>query len=74
MKDNEIIELYWTRDESAISATADAYGNYDGIIYESTVCPIAKNIVLFNKEYAKPFGDVQDYIIPSQSLATDKPF
>jgi RNA polymerase sigma-70 factor (ECF subfamily) len=28
MKDTEIIELYWNRDESAISATADVYGNY----------------------------------------------
>ena len=28
MKDNEIIELYWNRDESAIKATADTYGNY----------------------------------------------
>ena len=28
MKDNEIIELYWNRDEAAIAATADIYGNY----------------------------------------------
>jgi len=28
MKDNEIIELYWSRDEGAITATADTYGNY----------------------------------------------
>lgn len=28
MKDNEIIELYWNRDEAAITATADTYGNY----------------------------------------------
>ncbi len=28
MKDNEIIKLYWDRDEAAITATADAYGNY----------------------------------------------
>lgn len=28
MKDTEIIELYWNRDESAIAATADVYGNY----------------------------------------------
>ena len=28
MKDTEFIELYWNRDESAISATADVYGNY----------------------------------------------
>ena len=28
MKDNEIIELYWKRDEAAIAATAESYGNY----------------------------------------------
>ena len=28
MKDTEIIELYWNRDEAAISATADTYGSY----------------------------------------------
>ena len=28
MKDNEIINLYWSRDEAAITATAGTYGNY----------------------------------------------
>ena len=28
MKDHEIIDLYWNRDEAAITATADAYGKY----------------------------------------------
>lgn len=28
MKDNEIIDLYWERNESAISATSDKYGSY----------------------------------------------
>ena len=28
MKDTEIIELYWNRDEAAITASADTYGNY----------------------------------------------
>lgn len=28
MKDQEIIDLYWRRDEAAISATADTYGKY----------------------------------------------
>lgn len=28
MKDNEIIELYWERNEAAITATAEKYGNY----------------------------------------------
>ena len=28
MKDNEIIELYWARNEGAITATAEKYGSY----------------------------------------------
>lgn len=28
MKDIDIIDLYWERDESAIAATAEKYGNY----------------------------------------------
>ena len=28
MKDNEIIELYWKRNEAAIAVTADKYGSY----------------------------------------------
>jgi len=28
MKDTEIVELYWSRDEAAIAATAESYGNY----------------------------------------------
>ena len=28
MKDNEILDLYWNRDESAIKLTADTYGKY----------------------------------------------
>lgn len=36
---------------------------FDGIVYSSTVCPESKNIVLFNKNYAVPCGDVLDYII-----------
>ena len=28
MKDHEIIELYWVRNESAIAATAEKYGSY----------------------------------------------
>ena len=28
MKDNDIIALYWNRDETAIAATAEIYGNY----------------------------------------------
>lgn len=44
MKDNEIIELYWNRDEAAIAATADTYGNY--------CYSIAYNI-LYNNEDAQ---------------------
>ena len=28
MKDAQIVELYWKRDEAAIAATAESYGNY----------------------------------------------
>ena len=28
MRDHEIIELYWARNESAIAVTAEKYGNY----------------------------------------------
>lgn len=28
MKDEEIVRMYWSRDEQAIPATADKYGNY----------------------------------------------
>ena len=28
MRDHEIIELYWARNESAIAATAEKYGSY----------------------------------------------
>ena len=28
MKDAQIVELYWKRDEAAIAATAEVYGNY----------------------------------------------
>ena len=28
MKDAEIVELYWNRDEAAIAATSERYGNY----------------------------------------------
>ncbi len=44
MKDNEIIDLYWNRDEAAITVTADTYGNY--------CYSIAYNI-LYNNEDAE---------------------
>jgi len=36
---------------------------FDGIVYSSTVYPTAKNVVLFDKKYAIPYGKVADYII-----------
>lgn len=38
MKDNEIIELYWNRDEAAITATADTYGSYCYSIAYNILC------------------------------------
>ena len=38
MKDNEIINLYWSRDEAAITATADTYGNYCYTIAYNILC------------------------------------
>lgn len=32
---------------------------YTGIIYGSTVCPVGKNIVLFDKHMAYPIGDIE---------------
>lgn len=36
---------------------------YIGIIYRSTVCSVGRNIVLFDKNIAQPFGSIKDYII-----------
>jgi len=44
MKDHEIIDLYWTRNESAIAATAEKYGNY---------CHTIAYNILHNKEDAE---------------------
>mgnify|MGYP000081358502 CR=1 FL=1 len=44
MKDHEIIELYWARNESAITATTEKYGNY---------CDTIADIILRNIEYAE---------------------
>ena len=41
MKDHEIIELYWARNESAITATTEKYGNY---------CHMIAYNILRNKE------------------------
>ena len=44
MKDREIIELYWARNESAIAVTAEKYGNY---------CYTIAHNILHNKEDAE---------------------
>lgn len=36
---------------------------YSGIIFGSTVCPVGKNIVLFDKEMAQPIGKIDINII-----------
>lgn len=36
---------------------------YSGIVYGSTVCPVGKNIVLFDKQMACPVGIIEDYEI-----------
>lgn len=36
---------------------------YSGIVYGSTVYPLGKNIVLFNKQMAHPTGTIEDYEI-----------
>lgn len=36
---------------------------YSGIVYGSTVCPVGKNIVLFDKHMACPVGAIEDYKI-----------
>lgn len=36
---------------------------YSGIVYGSTVCPVGKNIVLFDKRMACPIGAIEDYQI-----------
>lgn len=36
---------------------------YSGIVYSSTVCPVGKNVVLFDKQMACPIGIIEDYLI-----------
>ncbi len=43
MDDEKIVQLYWNRDEQAIPATAQKYGNY--------CTSIAKNKLLWNGRY-----------------------
>lgn len=37
---------------------------YSGIIYGSTVSEVGRNIVLFDKEIAKPCGSIEKYTVP----------
>jgi len=36
---------------------------YSGIIYGSTVSEVGRNIVLFDKEIAKPCGSIEKYTV-----------
>lgn len=36
---------------------------FSGIIYKSTVCEGGKNLVLFDKTYAHPHGDIIDTVL-----------
>lgn len=36
---------------------------YSGIIYKSTVCKEGKNLVLFDKSYAHPYGNITDVVL-----------
>ena len=49
MKDEAIIDLYWNRDEAAIAATADTYGNY--------CYAIAYNILFSNEDAEECVND-----------------
>ena len=60
MDDTQIVQLYWDRDERAISATSDKYGNY--------CTSIAKNI-LGNPEDAEECvndTDLHQHCFPHQ--------
>ena len=55
MNDQEIIALFWARQESAISATADKYGRYchsraKEIALDDSGCPDSKKIVFTTEE------------------------
>ena len=63
MKDTEIIELYWNRDESAISVTADVYGNY--------CYSIAYNILQCNEDAQECVNDT--YWKAWQSIPPQRP-
>ncbi len=57
MEDNEIIDLYWDRDETAISHTQQKYGAY---------CTKIANNILYEKEDSLPNSGIS--IMYGQSL------
>lgn len=63
MKDSEIVELYWNRDEYAISATADVYGNY--------CYSIAYRILQCNEDAQECVNDT--YLKAWQSIPPQRP-
>ena len=58
MEDTQIVQLYWDRDESAITETATKYGNYCTFI--------AKNIL--GDDEAEEFGNVASKISKDYTL------
>ena len=64
MRDHEIIELYWARNESAITATAEKYGSY---------CHTIAYNILRNKEDAEECAN-DTYLGAWNSTAASEPF
>ena len=52
MKDHEIIELYWARNESAITATTEKYGNYCHTLLSGVSCFLGRIILCHQKKAA----------------------
>ena len=44
---------------------------YDGIIYSSVVYPTAKNVVLFDKLMAKPYGNIEAFIVDDEMMVNN---
>ena len=63
MRDHEIIELYWARNESAITATAEKYGNY---------CHTIAYNILRNKEDAEECAN-DTYLRAWSSIPPQRP-
>jgi len=63
MEDNEIVQMYWDRNEEALSATAKKYGSY--------CFSIAKNIVGNNEDAEECVNDT--YLQTWNSIPDNKP-